>query len=219
MKLNKKIILSGGGDIKTSLKIDREYFSLLSSGSKILYIPLALDRDMTGFESCYDWFSKLISEHSNRKDIDFTMLLENDSIPDFEIYDSIYIGGGNTFKLLKYIYKNNIDKSLKKYIQNGGIFYGGSAGAMILGYDIRTVEEENDKSYSQFLGLNLLGENSIICHYVLSLDKKIFESVKKINSKIIALPEDSGLVLDSNGNILKTIGDIFIFDKNKKAKI
>lgn len=214
---NGYIILSGGGDIETSFKLDEKYFSLLKNNAKILYIPVALDRDKIGFEACYDWFSVLISKYAGEKDIDFTMLLENDKIPDFGAYDSIYIGGGNTFKLLDYINRNNISKNIIEYSKNNGIVYGGSAGAIVLGKDIRTVEEENDKNYSYFNGLNLLENKSTICHYTESLDKKIFEIVKKINSQIIAIPEDSGIIL--NDKIMKVIGKIFVFDENNKKQI
>jgi len=211
---NSYIILSGGGDIKESFKLDEKYFSLLKNNAKILYIPIALNRTKLGFEACYDWFSSLVSEYAKEKDIDFTMLLENDEIPDFETYDSIYIGGGNTYKLLDYIYRKDIGGKIIEYIKRDGIVYGGSAGAMILGKDIRTAEEENDENYPNFNGLNLLENKSVICHYMESLDQKIFGVAKKINSEIIAIPEDSGVIL--NNNTVEVVGEVFIFDKNNK---
>ena len=214
-----RLILSGGGDIEASFDVDKNYFSLLKNNSKILYIPVALDRTSIGFEACYDWFSTLIAKHSKNKELDFTMLLENDQIPDLMSYNSIYIGGGNTYKLLDYIIKNNLDKKLIDYLKKGGVVYGGSAGAIIFGKDIRTVDEENDMNYPQFLGLNFLRGYSVICHYSKSLDRKIFESVKNIKTKIIALPENSGILLDVKGNVIETIGKVFTFDGNNKIKI
>ncbi|MBU2578845.1 Type 1 glutamine amidotransferase-like domain-containing protein [Patescibacteria group bacterium] len=211
------IILSGGGNIEMSFNLDEKYFSLLKNNTKILYIPIALNRTKIGFEACYDWFSTVISNHSGEKDIDFTMLFENDEIPDFETYDSIYIGGGNTYKLLDYIYRENVGKKIIDYIKRGGIFYGGSAGAIVLGKDIRTVEEENDNDYSCFNGLNLLGGQSVICHYEETFDEKIFKSVQKINSQIIALPENSGIII--GGNIVEMAGKAFIFGENNKKQI
>lgn len=216
---NGHIILSGGGDVEVSFKLDERYFFLLRNNVKILYIPIALDRSAAGFEACYDWFLTLISNHAKEKDIDFTMLLENDKVPDFSLFDSIYIGGGNTYKLLDYIYRKNIGINIIKYIKGGGIVYGGSAGAIILGKDIRTTKEEYDKNYSNSNGLNLLGGKSVICHYIDSLDQEIFEIVKKINSEIIALPENAGIILSSNNKIVEIVGDVFIFDENNKKRI
>lgn len=214
---NGYIILSGGGDIKDSFELDEKYFSLLPNNAKILYIPIALNRTKLGFESCYDWFSSLISEHIKEKDIDFTMLLENDKIPNFKNYDSIYIGGGNTYKLLDYVYRENIGGEIIDFIQNGRIVYGGSAGAMILGKNIRTAEEENDKNYPNSNGLNLIEGKSIICHYTESLDSKIFEIVKKIKSEVIALPENAGIILHKG--IMEMVGSVYIFDEKNKKQI
>ncbi len=219
MRKNGRIILSGGGDIDVSFKLDEKFFSLLRDNAQILYIPVALNRTKLGFEGCYDWFSNIISQHSGKKDIDFTMLLDGDNVPDFDRYDSVYIGGGNTYKLLDYVYKNNIGKKITEYIKNGGIVYGGSAGAIILGKNIKTAEEENDNNYVHSDGLNLVENRSVICHYTESLDEKIFETAKRINSIIIALPENAGLILGSNGKILEIVGNVFVFDEKSKKQI
>jgi dipeptidase E len=213
------IILGGGGDFDISFKLDEKYFSLLDDGSKILYIPIALSRTKIGYEACYDWFSKIISGHSRDKDIDFSMLLENDQIPNLKEYNSIYLGGGNTYKLLDYIYQNNMAEKFANFVNCGGVIYGGSAGAIIFGKDIRTVEEENDKNYPNFLGLNIFKDKSIICHYEQSFDQKIFISAEKINSSIAALPEDSGLILNQSGEIIEIVGDVYIFEGGVKKQI
>jgi dipeptidase E len=210
------IFLSGGGDVKQTFELDKKYFSLLKNNSKILYIPIALEKSMLGFEACYDWFSNLISKHSENKEIDFTMLLEKDEIPNFDNYDSIYIGGGNTYKLLDYIIKNKLSYKIINYLNNGGVIYGGSAGAIIFGKDIRTVKEENDKNYINFKGLNLLDNKLIICHYQKEMDEKIFEIVNEIGLKIIALPEESGMIVDLENNKIIKIGEISEFDENGK---
>ncbi len=211
------IFLSGGGDIEKSFEFDENYFSILPERAKILYIPIALDRRMVGFEVCYDWFSGLVSKHAEGKDIDFTMLLQQDRIQDLNIFDSMYVGGGNAYKLLDYFMSNNLTRKIEEYIEKGGIYYGGSAGAMILGKDLRIVEEENDKNYSRFEGLNLLGDKSVMPHYESSLDKKIFEFAKKFNSKVIAITEKSGVIVHED--VLETRGDVFIFDSDDKKQI
>ncbi len=211
------IILSGGGNIEISFELDERFFSLLKNNAKILYIPIALNRDLAGFGACYNWFSNLISSHTGEKEINFSMMLEKDKVPDLGNYDSLYIGGGNTYKLLDYIIKNNIGPKITDFIKDGGIVYGGSAGAIIMGKDIRTTEEENNNNYSNFRGLNLLGGLSVACHYEGTLDEKIFKSAQKIHSRIIALPENSGLIIGSD--IVEIIGRTFIFFENNKKQI
>jgi dipeptidase E len=210
-----QIFISGGGDIPETKELDRKYFSLLKNNSKILYIPVAMGVDLIGYEGCYDWFSSLIGTYCNDKDVDFTMLLEDDEIPEFSGFDAIYIGGGNTFALLNYVKKRGLNEKFIEYIDNGGIIYGGSAGAIIFGKDIRTVEEENNEDYQYHSGMNLFNDYSIICHYEENLDSKIFETLNKIKTPILALPENAGLILKNNE--IEIIGDVYIFNENKKV--
>ncbi len=211
-----KIIISGGGDLDVSSVIDKRFFSLLGQNSKILYIPIALNRSTLGYESCYDWFSTVISKHVGRKEIDYTMLLEGDVVPDLQLFNSIYIGGGNTFKLLDYVIRSGLDNKLLTYLKKGGIVYGGSAGAIILGKDIRTVKEENNNNYSHHKGLDLLGGRSLICHYNKGLDVDISESSKNLKTEILALSEESGIVLNLDGNINEKVGTVTVFNGENK---
>ncbi len=211
-----KIFLSGGGDVKDTEELDKKFFDCLKNNSKILYIPVALDRDFLGFEACFDWFSDVISHNAKNKDIDFSMRLSNDEVPPLEEYEAVYIGGGNTFKLLDYVLSKELDEKLREYLNGGGIVYGGSAGAIIFGKDIRTVEEENDKNYKNFLGLNYVNGLSLVCHYAESLDNKIFDSVKNINGKIVALAEGAGLIVSDNKT--EIIAKPLLFSKKKKQE-
>ncbi len=212
-----KLILSGGGNLKESYKLDEKYFSYLPSHSKILYIPIALKRDRVGFEACYDWFSTIISAHSKEKDIDFSMILEDDDVPNLNIFDSIYLGGGNTFKLLDYVVTKKLSPKIIDFLNTGGIVYGGSAGAIIFGKDIRTVEEENDNNYTHTLGLNLLNNHSILCHYEESLEQKVTKDVLNLNHNIITIKEDSGII--TSGDSTKAIGTVVIFSKDGIKKV
>ena len=46
-------------------------------------------------------------------------------------YDAIYFTGGEPKVLMEAIYKNNLFNKINKFITNGGIIIGQSAGAMI----------------------------------------------------------------------------------------
>lgn len=209
-----QIFISGGGNIPDTRELDEKYFGLLKNNSKILYIPVAMSVDLIGYESCYDWFSSLIGTYCNNKDVDFTMLLEDDEVPELSIFNAIYIGGGNTFTLLDFVIKRGLNEKFIEYINKGGVIYGGSAGAIIFGKDIRTVEEENDEDYQYYLGMNLFNDYSIICHYEESIDSKIFDTLAKIRNPILALPENAGLILKNNE--IEIIGNVYTFNESKK---
>ncbi len=92
---------------------------------------------------------------------------------------------------------------LKSYIAEGGIVYGGSAGAIILGKDIRTASEAKGISLDDYEGLNVLGEYSVLCHYNSEGGNKreILELTSIIKSPIISIPEKSG-VISTSGKLL-----------------
>lgn len=127
--------------------------------------------------------------------------LNNKKETDLKQYDAIYIGGGNTYKLLKTIQETKFDKILTNFYKNGGIIYGGSAGAIICGYDIKTVSEENEINYVYNNGLNLISNSSLICHYQPNLNNKIFKYIKKNKRQVIAIPEKSGLIIKNGNNV------------------
>ena len=111
-------------------------------------------------------------------------------------FGAVYIGGGNSFKLMHELRSSGFDVKLKKYIQSGGIVYGGSAGAIILGKSIATSTDKNLIKLKDLDGLNLVNGYSVFCHYD-PKDNKIISKLSKMK-KIIAIPEGSGAVVDNN---------------------
>lgn len=211
MKKEGKIFISGGGSKEQTQKFDDLFFNELPNNSKILYFPIALDRDYRGFEACFDWFSSVINLHQGNNECDFTMILQEDDIPDLKKFDAVYIGGGNTYKLLDYVYAKNLNLRLKEYLENGGLVYGGSAGAIILGKDIRTAEEENDKNYPSHEGLDFLDNYSVRCHFRDSDSGMLSQRAKNYGLKILALPEESGAIFGSKN--ISYVGEYTVYDE------
>lgn len=136
-------------------------------------------------------------------------------------YSGVYIGGGNTFKLLKIFKETRFDVSLKKFLENGGTVYGGSAGAIILGKDIMTCAhlDENQVGLKDFSGLNLINEYSIWCHYESGNDELIDKYIGSRQIPVIAIPEKSGILL--NGESIEVIGQepCYQFEKGSKKML
>jgi len=212
------LFLSGGGDEHDSTALDSEFLKSFS-GSKILYIPIAMPQQVITYESCYDWISTNLTKLSDRfLEIDMCLEPADLSIDLLKKYDAVYIGGGNTYKLLQELYNGNFIGVLKEYIGNGGVYYGGSAGAIITGNNISTVIEENDNNYKYDEGLNFLSGHAVRCHYDDGQDEKIYKFINLYNSPVIALPEKTGLHCFSGR--CKVIGtdSAYIFNKNGKIE-
>lgn len=212
-----KIYLSGGGSEIDSYLLDRQFISQLR-GNKILYIPIALTGGILTHEAAYSWVINTLTRHSIDF-LDITLATDLSLFSDLNNYDGIYIGGGNTYKLLEVIKQTNFDQLLHEFLIKGGDVYGGSAGAIIMGKKIDIVFQENDNNYTQENGLNLAFDHVIACHYNFTHEEdEVFKAYsERTGSNVIALSERSGIVLQ--GGIMKVIGydSVNIFIKNKKV--
>lgn len=217
-----KIFLSGGGGAEQSKKLDRAFAKFHDKSRKLLYIPIAMPEKEHTYGACFDWIrSTLLPVGITR--IDMWTDLEGRYYSDLAKYWAVYIGGGNTFYLMKKLKDTGFDKLLKKYWANGGIIYGGSAGAIILGKEIGTaylgsVSDKNMVNLKNLNGLGIVG-HAIHAHYGGKIDDNDIQTyVKKTKNTVIALSEDVGLFV--HGKYVKVIGfkDAFMFNGDiKKA--
>jgi len=213
------IFLSGGGDAQQSKLLDSLFVEKVGS-KKILYLPVAMKRDKIGYEACFDWIISTLTPHSKKfLDIDMVTDLTTLNKDYLEKFGAIYIGGGNTYKLLDEIKRSGFDKLIIDFLSRGGIVYGGSAGAIVLGKDISIVSEEKDRNISSE-GLNLINGYSIRCHYSDKDNGVIRSFVQETKLPVIAIPEGSGLILGSLTYQNRIIGTgIKIFRQNEELEL
>ena len=69
----------------------------------------------------------------------------------------IYVSGGNTFYLLDQVIKTGCDEIIKRKVDEGVIYIGSSAGAMIAGVRIDLVSEIDDRNKAPDLKSTGLG--------------------------------------------------------------
>src|ERR1035437_3490286 len=186
-----KLFLSGGGSGKDSYELDKKFIEVIDSAKPVLYIPIAINSVKHPYPDCLEWIK------SNFAPFGFTNFvmwtegdLKNKKEEDFEQFGGIYIGGGNTFKLLSELKDFGTFQILKYLAEIDIPIYRGSAGAIIW---TRTIipafsADPNDINLKDFSALNLLQNNHIWCHYESSMDEYIqnFQKENKLN-KIIAL--------------------------------
>lgn len=212
-----RLILSGGGDEKQTYTVDEVF---LKGANRILYIPIAWPNE--DFESCLKWFKNAMLQH---KKVEIKMLINLNEKINLKEYDAIYIGGGNTFKLLKKIKESGFDKKLIEFYKTGGTIFGGSAGAIIWGNDINTatlgkIVDKNKVGLKDTGGLNMIKECDLHCHFEGDELNEHINYIKKTKRNIIAVPEESALLVENNK--FKVIGlkpITFISEKEVKKFI
>lgn len=150
-------------------------------------------------------------------------------------YSALFIGGGNTYKLLLGLKESGAFKNIRDYINNDGVVIGGSAGAVIFGYDINIIAsmDPNDVKLKDTKGFDVLSGISIFPHYTNRKSKyteeennermKMFtDSITKYSEKIgkvIAIPEEDAIYISEEG--IQVIGtkSYFVFKNGVSEKI
>lgn len=203
------LILSGGGNSEQSKGVDTLFTSLLKN-NKILYIPIAMDRVKHPDKDCLIWLKGNLSPYG---DFDITLLNEEAmnefKYEEFLDFGGVFIGGGNTYKLLKILKETGFDNYLVNLLNETDVpVIGGSAGAVIFGKDIETVEtmDINNVGLKDFSGMNMLNGKNVWVHYNESMDEDIKKYTERSATEVIALPEESGLYITNES--IQPVGDI-----------
>ena len=212
-----KLILTGGGESRHFKTLDQKFISLLGANPSLLFIPLAGDE-----EHWDDGLTRIMATFSTIKFDNIEMCLDLDSL-DWEYlqhFDAIYIDGGNTFQLMSKIRQNHTFELLHRFLHNGGVINGDSAGAIVLGSHLETAHfgedgDDNETELISYQGLNLLGDVAVHCHYEESEKQQIAGFVEEYGFPVVALGETTGVSIE-NG-LLKVIGhskaDVYFLDK------
>lgn len=201
-----KLFLCGGGCGSQITLANNKFAKLLDRSKPILYIPLAMEERK--YNGCKEWFSEEIKNFGGNR---FEMVRSSKELSekDFNNYSALFIGGGNTFKLLSEIKQNGNYEKIINYLNNDGVIFGGSAGAIIFGEDINSclIDDGNKVGLENTKGFNFLKDYSLLCHLKNKNFNKNLEHLSEYskNRKMIYLAEES--VIYINNNKISLIGD------------
>ncbi len=200
-----KLFLNGGGSTKELAMTMSKVNEAMNHNKPILYVPLAMDELDHPYDGCYEWFQKQIV-NVDVVGVEMPRSFEEFASLDFNNYSAIFIGGGNTYKLLKGIKDNGIFEKINEYLNDDGIVIGCSAGAIIFGYDINSclAMDRNDVGLVDTKGFNKLNGKSVFAHYTNSKTEEIHKKYtdylveySTTNETIIALPEEDTILVDN----------------------
>ena len=184
--------------------------TLIDNTKKILYIPFAWPDSI--YSGCLEFMIDELSD-IDKAGIDMVKTTEELMTKDFNEYACLYIGGGNTYKLLSILKTSGAFDKIKKYlIEDDGIVYGGSAGAIIFGKDLDScnTDDENVVGLVDNTGFNMINGYSLLCHYTsrkferTELSRKYLLELSKIKP-IYAIPEEDTIYIE--GDIIEFIGN------------
>ncbi len=185
--VNTNIFLAGGGNSEDSKLLDAQFAAALDLAKPVVYVPNAMRS--RPYQSCLAWFRSAMAQHGV-----FTIEMWDDLKPRRATPDiaGVYIGGGDTAKLLMEVRESGFDAYLHAVASHGIPIYDGSAGAIILGEDIRTTPEALHLSQPDATGLKLITGYSIVCHYKPEHEAETQRLSKTLGQSLIAISEKAG---------------------------
>lgn len=111
-----------------------EIRDFLGGLKRVLFVPFALyDRDAYAL-TARDRFAKMGYELASVHNA-------NDRFQAVAETDAIFIGGGNTFRLLKTLYDTSLLDPIRRRVEEGLPYIGSSAGSNVAGPTIRTTND------------------------------------------------------------------------------
>lgn len=217
-----KLFLGGGGGGNDSIELDKKFVASLDLSKPLLYIPIAIDTVKYPYSGCIAWLSDVLGPLGVK---DIVMWVEEDlktkTKSDFSQFSGIYIGGGNTYKLLKELKEFGTFDILLSLAKEGVPIYGGSAGAIILAKTIIPAGylDENNVGITDFSALNLAQGYDVWCHYTGGEDSSIREYMSKYDlGKVVAIPENAGVVVSDEEIEIVGLDNVVLFDPERRTQ-
>lgn len=119
----------------------------------------------------------------------------------FKDADVIYVEGGNTFYLLKYVRESGFSNALKPFLGRGGIYVGVSAGSYITCPTIKAAiwrqADKNIENLKDLTALNLI-PFLITAHFEESQRPIIEKAASQTKYPIIAINDKQAILVDNN---------------------
>lgn len=219
-----KLLLCGGGSGEKTILANAKFNEIIDHSKKLLYIPLAMDKER--YHSCIEWLKNEMKDVSLK---DIEMITDANQICEKDLMDycAVFIGGGNTFKLLKELKESGSLDSLTEYIKNDGIVYGCSAGAIIFGKNIESClyMDPNDVKLKDTRGFDVLDGLSFTAHYTNKNEEKTAIATNylleysKDKEAVYALPEEDTIYIDGEKKEIIGTKNYYIFENGERKLV
>jgi dipeptidase E len=198
---------------------EHEIRDFLGDIKRVLFVPFALyDRDA---------YASTASERFKKMGYDLTSVHNaTDRLQAVAETQAIFIGGGNTFRLLKTLYDQNLLDPIRQRVATGMPYIGSSAGSNVAGPTIKTT---NDMPILQPPSFDALGLVSfqINPHYLdpdpnskhmgETREKRIMEFLEENDAPVLGLREGAMARCEDGKTILKGSTGARIFRRGIEA--
>ena len=218
--MNKRILLISNSTLYGSGYLDHaeaEIRSFLGDLKRVLFVPYALfDRDKysaTAQQRFEQMGYALTSVHT-----------ASDPVQAITETDAIFIGGGNTFRLLKALYDHELLGPIRERVAGGMPYIGSSAGSNVAGPTIRTTNDMPIVQPPSFDALGLvsfqlnphyLDADPTSTHMGETREERIMQFLEENETPVIGLREGAILRIENGKTILRGSSGARIFRRGE----
>ena len=217
----KRVLLISNSTLHGSGYLDHaeaEIRSFLGTKRRVLFIPFALyDRDA---------YARAARERFQRMDYELdsihTAVNPRQAVNEAE---AIFIGGGNTFRLLKALYDFDLLSAIRQRANGGMPYIGSSAGANVGGPTIKTTKDMPIVQPPSFEALALvpfqisphfLDPDPNSTHMGETQEERIIQFLEENDTPVAGLREGAMVRVESGSTVLKGSSGARIFRKGQE---
>jgi dipeptidase E len=152
------------------------------------------------------WLRDQVDQQGSSAEIQTWTTLEGKKPADLNGVDLLLVGGGNTFRLLQQLQAHQFLAPIRQWVEAGGDYYGGSAGAVLATESIAIAgyADSNDVGLIDLDGLGLLPEIALLPHYAADQQDLAHSISRDLGRLVVAVPESAGLVVEQGE--VRTVG-------------
>jgi len=185
-----RVYLGGGGSADDEAELWRMF---LRPSRRVVCWPQALPP--VQYDVAELWLRRALAPYDVPKVETWTDLGEHD-VDELGDDDVVFVIGGNTFDLLHHVQTRGAAALAREHVRRGGIYYGGSAGAVLAGADIAVAgfADPNDAGVTDTAGLRLLGNAIVRPHYTAD-DRDEAWGWAAQGFTVLGVPETSGVAV------------------------
>ena len=206
--MNRKILLISNSTLYGSGFLDHaeaEIRDFLGQVQRVLFVPFAI-HDQDGYAS-------KVRDRLGLMGYDVDSIHQaSDKQKAVSDAESIFIGGGNTFRLLKLLYDYDVLELIKKRADEGMLYMGSSAGSNVAGPTIRTTNDMPIVEPPSFQALGLVSFQ-INPHYLdpdpnsrhmgETREERILQFLEENETPVVGLREGAMLRIENGTTTLK----------------
>lgn len=217
----KRVLLISNSTLHGSGYLDHaesEIRDFLGNVGRVLFVPYALyDRDA---------YSTMARKRFKAMGYELDSIhTAGDAKQAVDNAEAIFIGGGNTFRLLKSLYDFDLINSIRGRVEKGLPYVGSSAGSNVAGPTIRTTKDMPIVEPPSFDALGLvsfqisphfLDPDPNSTHMGETQEERILQFLEENDATVMGLREGAMVRLESGSSLLKGTSGARVFRRNHK---